>query len=77
MADVTSKGSDQIVLMCSLIRAFICHQCHADGSHMTWLICSARVKVFNWPFDVNREKATLLSVLKCFPLDFQFIVLTY
>ena len=28
-SDVTSQGSDQTALMCSLIWAFACHQCHA------------------------------------------------
>ena len=27
MADVTSQGSDQTALKCSLIRTFACHQC--------------------------------------------------
>ena len=29
MADITSEGSEQTALKCSLFRASTCHQCHA------------------------------------------------
>ena len=35
LADLTSEGSDQTAFMCSLIKAFACHQYRIDGSLKT------------------------------------------
>ena len=37
MTDVTSGGSDQTELKCSLIWAFVCHLCHTVWNHTMWL----------------------------------------
>ena len=41
MADVTSKGSDQTALLCSLIRVFAYHYYLVIGNYTIWLIFSS------------------------------------
>ena len=63
MANVMSKGCDRTAQMCSLIRAFACHQCRTVRNPILWLMYVSNL------FD----KKVSMSILTTFEILFQLI----